>query len=140
MRFGRIAVPVGAIIVGLGYFYDQQDPAATHLTAPIERGRIAIFVKASGVVAAVETVDVSSQLSGRIADVFVSFNSQVKAGQPIAQLDQEIFVAQVTEADAALRVARAAAELRNAALERANVAVAMAQSGKELGVTVTGLP
>jgi HlyD family secretion protein len=35
-------------------------------------------------VEAVITVDVSSQLSGRIADVFVNFNDSVKAGQPIA--------------------------------------------------------
>ena len=51
------------------------------------------------------TVDVSSQLSGRMAEVFVNFNDVVKAGQPLAQLDQESFIIAVNEAKAALRVA-----------------------------------
>ena len=45
---------------------------------------------ASGTVEAAVSVDVSSELSGRIADVFVNFNDSVKAGQPIAQIDQAI--------------------------------------------------
>ena len=47
------------------------------------------MMKASGSVETVLTVEVRSQLSGRIADVFVSFDDWVKAGRPIAQLDQE---------------------------------------------------
>ena len=70
----------------------QEDQALTFITAPVERGDNFRAVKAAGPVEAVVTVDVGSQLSGRIADVFVNFNDLVKAGQPIAQLDQEIFV------------------------------------------------
>src|SRR5262249_32269302 len=69
-------------------------------------------------------------LSGRMAEVFVNFNDAVKAGQPIAQLDQEIFSARVNEAKAALSVARANAQVQKAALERAKVAVTNAQTGK----------
>ena len=90
------------------------------------------LVKASGTVEAVVTVDVSSQLSGRIADVFVSFNDSVKAGQPIAQIDPEIFAARVNEARAALSVARATAHVQKAAVERAKVAVVNAQTAKRL--------
>jgi HlyD family secretion protein len=75
-----------------------------------------------GTVEAVVSVDVSSQLSGRIAEMFVNFNDSVTAGQPIAQIDQEIFSARVNEAGAALRVANAAAQVEKAALERAKVA------------------
>jgi HlyD family secretion protein len=89
------------------------------------------FVKASGTVEAVVSVDVSSQLSGRIAEVFVDFNDSVKAGQAIAKIDQEIFAARVNEAKAALSVADATAEVQKAALERARVAVANAQTAKK---------
>jgi HlyD family secretion protein len=132
MPFLKLAIPVGVLVAGVGFFYDQTGSAPTYLTAPVQRGRIATFVKASGSVEAVVTVDVSSQLSGRIADVFVDFNDSVKAGQPIAQLDQDIYAARVNEAGAALRVARATALVQGAALERAQVEVTTAQTAKSL--------
>src|SRR6516165_12632818 len=132
MRFGVVAALVCALAVGLGYSYSQESSAPRFLTAPIERGSISNLIKASGTVEAVVSVDVSSQLSGRIAAVFVNFNDSVKAGQPIAQIDQEIFAARVNEARAALRVARATAQVEKAALERAKVAVLNAQTAKQL--------
>src|SRR6516162_4798995 len=131
MRFAVVAALFCAFIVGLGYTYSQENSVPTFLTAPVERGSISTLVKASGTVEAVISVDVSSQLSGRIAEVFVGFNDAIKAGQPIAQLDQEIFSARVSEAKAALRVANAATQLNKAALERAKVAIANAQTAKK---------
>ncbi|SEF12688.1 HlyD family secretion protein [Rhizobiales bacterium GAS191] len=132
MRLALVAVLLCTLIVGLGYTYSQEDQASTFITAPVERGTISSVVKATGAVEAVVTVDVSSQLSGRIADVFVNFNDPVKAGQPIAQLDQEIFAARVNEARAVLKVAAATALVQKAALERAGVAVANARTAKKL--------
>jgi HlyD family secretion protein len=126
MRFVVVAGLLCALMVGLGYTYGQDSSVPTFLTAAVERGSISTLVKASGTVEAVVSVDVSSQLSGRIAEVFVNFNDSVTAGQPIAQIDQEIFAARVNEARAALRVARATAQVQKAALERATVAVANA--------------
>ena len=131
MRFVVVASLLCAL-VGLGYTYGQDSSAPTFLTAPIERGSISTLVKASGTVEAVVSVDVSSQLSGRIAEVFVNFNDAVMAGQPIAQIDQEIFAARVNEARAALRVARATAQVQQAALERAKVGVANAKTAEKL--------
>ena len=127
-----VAVLFCALMVGLGYPYVQESSVPTFLTAPVERGSVSTLVRASGTVEAVITVDVSSQLSGRVAEVFVSFNDPVKVGQPIAQLDQEIFAAHVNEAKAALSVARATAQVQKAALERARVAVVNAQTAKRL--------
>jgi len=132
MRFTVVAGLLCALIVGLGYTYGQDSSVPTFLTAPVERGSISTLVKASGTVEAVVSVDVSSQLSGRIAEVFVNFNDTVTAGQPISQIDQEIFAARVNEAKAALRVARATAEVQKAALQRAAVAVTNAQTAKKL--------
>jgi HlyD family secretion protein len=132
MRFVVVAGLLCALMVGLGYTYGQDSSVPTFLTAPVERGSISTLVKASGTVEAVISVDVSSQLSGRIAEVFVSFNDTVTAGQPIAQIDKEIFAARVNEARAALRVARATAQVEKAALERAKLGVANAQTAEKL--------
>jgi HlyD family secretion protein len=120
-----------ALILGVGYTFSQENLAPTYLTAPVERGNISTLAKASGTVEAVVSVDVSSQLSGQIAEVFVGFNDAVKAGQPIAQNDQEIFSARFNEAKAALRVANAAALVTKAASQRAKVAVENARTAEK---------
>ena len=132
MRFAVVAALFWAPILGLGYTYGLQSPAPIFLTAPVERGSIATLVKASGTVEAVVSVDVSSQLSGRIAEVFVDFNDTLKAGQPIAQIDPEIFAAPVNEGRAALNVGAATAHVQKAGVERAKVAVLNARTSKKL--------
>jgi HlyD family secretion protein len=132
MRLVVVVALLGALMVGLGYPYSRESSVPTFLTASVERGNISKLVKASGTVEAVVNVDVSSQLSGRIAEVFVNFNDDVRAGQPIAKIDQQLFAARVNEAKAALSVAGANAEVQKAALERAGVGVANAQTAKRL--------
>src|SRR5262249_47321822 len=99
-RVTRVFVPLGALSVGLAYAYGETGAPPNYITTPVERGAMASLVQATGTGDAQITVDVSSQLSGRMADVFVNFNDVVKAGQPLAELDQEIFVARVNEAKA----------------------------------------
>jgi HlyD family secretion protein len=132
MRFAATAILLSTVAAGLGYAYSQGSSPEAFLTAPVERGGISTLVRANGTVEAVASVDVSSQLSGQIAEVFVNFNDSVTAGQPIAQIDQEIFAARVNEARAGLKVARATAQVQKAALERAKVAVANAQTAEKL--------
>lgn len=64
-------------------------------------------VFATGRVRTVSTVDVSSQLSGRIDEVYVDFNDIVHAGDPLARLDPQRFQSRVEELEAALAVAEA---------------------------------
>jgi HlyD family secretion protein len=117
--------------IGL-YFYDFRDPSTAYITAPVERGHIATVVKATGTVNAKLAVDVSSQLSGRIAEVLVDFNDPVKAGQPIAKLDPESYAAKANEAKAALQVSVTTATLNRAAVERAQATVANAASSRSM--------
>src|SRR5262249_16828821 len=132
MRFVVVASFISALMVGVGYPYSQERPISTFLTVPIERGRISTLVKATGTVEAAVSVDDSSELSRRIADVSVNFKDSVKAGEAIAQIDQDIFAARVNEAKAALDVAMAATQAEQAALEKAKVAIANARTAKEL--------
>jgi HlyD family secretion protein len=133
-------IVIGAIAIGVGYAYTRGGAEHTFITAPVERGAIATIVKATGSVEAVITVDVSSQLSGRISEVLVNFNDQVKAGQPIARVDPEIFAARVNEAKAVLKVAKATALVQQASVERARAALlnaGLAQKMAEAKATVS---
>jgi HlyD family secretion protein len=131
----RLAVTTFALAamgVGLGYAHSQDSEAPPLLTAPVERGTISALVKATGSVDAEITIDVSSQLSGRVAEVFVNFNDVVQAGQELARLDQETFLIAVKESKAALQVANASAHVQEAAVERAKLAIANARNDEAL--------
>ena len=123
---------IGVVLVGFGYSFSQNYKNDIFITAPVERGTIATLVKATGTVEAVITVDVSSQLSGRVAEVLVNFNDTVKTGQVIARLDPEIYAARVSEARAGLSVAKATALLQDATIQRAHVAVQNAETARRV--------
>jgi HlyD family secretion protein len=131
-RFLTAVVVVGLSAVGLGFAYSKAEPSQVFLTAPVERAHIATTVKATGTVNAKISVDVGSQLSGRIAAVLVNFNDEVKAGQPIANLDPEIYAARLSEAKAARKVAESNAQVNRAALERARAALANARAARNV--------
>jgi HlyD family secretion protein len=85
--------------------------SVTFQTAPVTRGPITQAVTATGTLNPVQNVQVGSQVSGNIQKLFADFNSVVKAGQVIAQIDPAIFQASVTQAEGDLANARAALEL-----------------------------
>jgi len=84
---------------------------ANYQTATITRGAVTQAVTATGTLNPVVNVQVGSQVSGNIAKLFVDFNSQVKAGQVVAQIDPALFQATVTQAEGDLANAQAALEL-----------------------------
>ena len=69
-------------------------------TVTIDRGRIVGRVTATGTLSALVTVQVGSQVSGRLSQILVDFNSRVKKGQVIARLDAQLFQAAVEQARA----------------------------------------
>src|SRR6185295_2599787 len=89
------------------YFWSTQEPAAPYMTAKVERGNLRNTVSATGTLQAVTTVQVGSQASGTISALLVDFNSVVKKGQVVAQLDPSVAQAQVDQAQANLAQARA---------------------------------
>ena len=121
-----------AAAAGAYFFYSHHRTGEMYLTAPVEKGHVTSAIRATGAVEAVTTVDISSQLSGRIADVAVDFNDVVEAGQVIARLDPEIYIARVNEARAALNVAKATEELQRAGIQRADAALESAQSARRV--------
>jgi HlyD family secretion protein len=125
-----------ALAGGGAWWWAQKDKDGDvqYRSAKIERGNLQASVSASGAVNPVTQVSVGTQVSGQIKELYVDFNSEVKAGQLIAQIDPETFEFRVRQAMADVDVARAAVLTAqanvlasNAAISRAQVDVAEAQ-------------
>ncbi|MDR1730849.1 MAG: efflux RND transporter periplasmic adaptor subunit [Synergistaceae bacterium] len=94
---------------GVWYFFFRTPPVQFTLrTAKVERGDITTFVTASGKLNAVSLVEVGTQVSGTIQELYVDYNSPVREGQLIAQLDPAVLRSQLIESRAGLEVATAA--------------------------------
>jgi HlyD family secretion protein len=78
-----------------------------YLFATVEQGPLETLVSSTGTLAALETVEVGTQVSGTIARLEVDYNDHVRKGQVLAVLDQALFAAQVQEAEANVAKARA---------------------------------
>ena len=83
-----------AVLVGLGAWAYQalrKPPPPPQLeTVVVDRGRVAARVTATGTLSARVTVQVSSQLSGRVSRVLADFNDHVKKGQVLARINQAL--------------------------------------------------
>ena len=115
----RLWLSIAAIVIAVaaGIYYYRSDVAAetpTLSTAEVTQGDVVATVEATGTLEAVTTVEVGSQVSGTIKTLGADFNSQVRQGQVIAQLDPSLFDTQVAQE-------RATVSRLNAEVERARV-------------------
>ena len=127
----RLTMIIGLVaIVGFaGFaFWSNRASAAEYMTAKVERGNLRNSVTATGVLQAVTTVQVGSQASGTISAIYVDFNSQVKKGQVVAQLDPAQAQAQVQQARANLENARASLVQARATVNASRAGTADAQA------------
>ncbi len=120
-RYWLIAI---GTIIALGAFAafefkGQEQPQ--YFTSKADRGDIREVVEATGTINAVITVQVGSQVSGTIARLYVDFNSRVRKGQVVAQIDPPLFQGALLQARADLANAEA-----NVASAKANLVKAKA--------------
>src|ERR1051325_3328523 len=92
------------LVGGAGWIYKSRnaDKGPVPVTAAVTRGDVIAKVDATGTLAAVTTVQVGSQVSGTIKALHADYNSQVKKGQVVAELDPSLFQTQVEQARATL--------------------------------------
>jgi len=95
------------LLVGLLWAFSGSTSAVRYVTAPVTRGSLVVLVTATGSVQPTNQVDVSSELSGTIRKVHVDYNSVVKAGETLAELDTEKLDATVASSRAKLAAAKA---------------------------------
>jgi HlyD family secretion protein len=112
MKFKKpiFTIAVLLLIAGAGFAYWRMSRAPKdqgYLTTPASKGNVRQVVSSTGTLQAVVTVLVGSQISGTIDKLSADFNSKVKAGQVVVQLNQDKFKAAVDQAKANLLSAQA---------------------------------
>jgi HlyD family secretion protein len=119
---------IAAFMLAGFYFWGDESSTPQYMTARIEKGNLRNTVSATGSLQAVATVQVGSQASGTISALFADFNSVVKKGQVVAQLDPSVAKAQVEQARANLEQARASLANARAAVVNSRAGVTDAQA------------
>ena len=112
----------GIVVVAIGVFAAFQfkgNDKPQYFTVKADRGDIHEVVEATGTINAVTTVQVGSQVSGTISRLYADFNSRVKKGQVVAQIDPPLFEGTLLQAKADLANARANLIAAQANLEKA---------------------
>jgi HlyD family secretion protein len=117
-------VTSGALLVVVGgawwWWTASNGDTPQYQTALVTRSALTQVVTATGQLNPVISVQVGSQISGIIQKLFADFNSRVKAGQVIAQLDSSTYVANLRQAEGELANARAGLELARVKATRAS--------------------
>src|ERR1700741_2612167 len=138
-RAALLALAVVALAAG-GWYWDQSrngDAELRYRVAKVERGSLAAVGVASGTLNAVTTVQVGSQISGQVKEIFADFNTAVKKDQVIAQIDPATFELRVNQARADLDAAEGAVAVARSGLvaqqaEVARVKVNLADAQRDL--------
>src|SRR6266536_6344028 len=98
-RNSIIIAVVALLVTGFFVFRRERSGSSQFQTATVTRGPITQAVTATGTLNPVVNVQVGSQVSGNIQKLFADFNSKVKAGDIVAQIDPVLFQATVTQAE-----------------------------------------
>jgi HlyD family secretion protein len=116
-----VALLVLAVVIGGGWWWSaaRKADAPVYRTAKVERGPITATVSSTGTLNPVTSVQVGSQISGQIKELYVDFNSPVKKGQLIALIDPETYQYRVRQAEADLEAAQSSAVRAQVALVNA---------------------
>lgn len=110
-----VIIAIVALVIAAGGFWiwkkSTASAAPAYRFATVEKGDLEAAVSATGTLSAVTTVQVGTQVSGKVTDIFVDFNDHVKKGQLIARIDP-------TLPEQAVRDAQAGLERNQAELEQ----------------------
>jgi len=132
-----IVLLVLAILIAGGVFWAKKNkppPAARYVTSSVTTGDVFETIQSTGQVKPVTEVQIGAQVSGRITKVHVDFNSQVKAGDLLAEIDPQLIGAQIDENQARIAAAVASVKRAEANLETARVRLERARRVFQEGV------
>ena len=105
--------------------------APGYRTAAVERGDIIATVQAAGTLNAVVMVDVGSQISGQVKELYADFNSHVTQGQVIARVEPEIYEAKLAQSQAEFEMAETMVSVQRAQIERDRAGAENARAAEE---------
>jgi HlyD family secretion protein len=136
MRWVLWGLVAAALIAGFLLFRSRNQGAkgTSYVTTPARVGNLVEAITATGTLQALDTVQVGSETSGRILDVLVDFNDQVRKGQVLATIDPEQASARADEATAQLRAARASVARAQATQEETAQSLKRSRGLKDAGL------
>src|SRR5918999_5615602 len=135
-----LGIAVLALAAGGWYWYKSQsgNGEVRYRVAKVERGPLSAVVVASGTLNATTTVQVGSQISGQVKEIYADFNTPVKRGQVIARIDPATYELRVNQtradldaAQSAVAVARSGLAAQQAELGRVKINLAEAERDLE---------
>src|SRR6266853_126850 len=129
----------GAVVVAglFAVFGLNHNNAPQHFTAKVEKGEIHDVVEATGMINAVITVQVGSQVSGTISKLYVDFNSRVHKGDIVALIDPALFKGALLQASADLENAKANLVAAKANLEKSKASLVQTKADYDRAVALT---
>lgn len=96
------------VVCGVGYYWrGNKSDMPEFTTHKLARGNITEKVTATGIINPISTINVGTQVSGTIKEIYVDYNSEVKKNQMLALIDPDLFEAKVAQQRAALDIAKA---------------------------------
>jgi putative ABC transport system ATP-binding protein len=105
MKRKWIIISIAVVVAGAAIFFllgSSGSKKQQYQTAQVTHGDIQATVTSTGTIAAIGTVNVGTQVSGTVEDVYVDYNDRVKRGQLLARLDTRVLEAAVEDAKANL--------------------------------------
>ena len=114
LKYAIIAAAVLGTAAAGYYAYSMKEaasPEKRYRFQAVEKGDLTQAVSANGTLNPVVLVNVGTQVSGTVRKLYVDFNAQVKAGQPLLEIDQSLLAAQARQSEASLKSSEAALDL-----------------------------
>ena len=119
-RIIGIALLLAGIVAAIWFFTTRdKDVGARYQTSEAVRGQLSEEIVANGTINPVRVVNVGSQVSGTVQNLYVDFNDRVTQGQILLELDPQLFRARLAQSSAVLANAQAQAALAQANEKRA---------------------
>ena len=122
MKNKLLYIGSAVILVVAGFFvyksFGSTDKTISFETAKISKGTISNTVTATGTLEAVKTVELGTQVSGVITKIYVDYNSEVKKGQLLAQIDETPLLAQLAQSKSTVDQSEAEVKYQKATYER----------------------
>jgi len=125
MKKNLLYIGSAVVLIVIGFFvyksFASTEKTISFETAKIGKGTISNTVTATGTLEAIKTVEVGTQVSGVIEKIYVDFNSQVKKGQLLAQLDETPLLTQLEQSKASVDQSEAEVKYQKATFDRYKV-------------------
>ena len=112
----KIIIIISVVLIAVGLFCIFNSKKVKYITKPVTQETITQYVEASGTIKPINTIAVGTQVSGTVAKIYVDYNSVVKKGDMLAELDPSLFQSNVDQSTAKLNNAKATLSRATASL------------------------